>query len=99
MLLIVSLFCFNCDQCISFVFKHHENASLILLEKMEDGDAINVANSEQKMPIHIAAKNGLVSVVQLLLSKGANLTATDGSGKLCVFLSFLENYGHEYGSM
>ena len=65
----------------SVSFQHHENAALILLEKMGDGDVINVANSEQKMPIHIAAKNGLVPVVQLLLSKGANLTASDENGK------------------
>ena len=47
---------------------------------MTDGESINVSNSEQKMPIHIAAKNGLVSVVQLLLSKGANVTAADENG-------------------
>ena len=62
------------------LFQHHENAALILLDKMTDGESINVSNSEQKMPIHIAAKNGLVSVVQLLLSKGANVTAADENG-------------------
>ena len=62
------------------LFQHHENTALILLDKMTDGESINVSNSEQKMPIHIAAKNGLVSVVQLLLSKGANVTAADENG-------------------
>ena len=34
-------------------------------------------------PLHIAARNGLVSIVQLLISKGANIFAVDSNGKQC----------------
>ncbi len=69
------------NQVTSFCSQHHENAALILLDRLADGDVINVANSEQRTPLHIAARNGLVPVVQLLLSKGASVTATDNNGR------------------
>ena len=38
-------------------------------------------------PLHIAARHGLVSVVQLLLSKGADVLLADESGNLISCLS------------
>ncbi len=68
-------------------FQQHESAALILLDKIEDNENINISNCEQKTPLHIAAKHGLVSVVQMLISKGASVNATDENGMSSIIIS------------
>lgn len=56
-----------------------EGCALKILEKAEV-TVLNVANKDGKTPLHIAANNGLVSVVQELITKGASLLAVDNKG-------------------
>ena len=42
-------------------------------------------------PLHMAAKYGLVPVVQDLISKGASLVALDESGKITLLIHVLWN--------
>ncbi|XP_075055694.1 serine/threonine-protein phosphatase 6 regulatory ankyrin repeat subunit C isoform X4 [Mixophyes fleayi] len=57
--------------------KGHEKCALLLLGETQDTGLINATNSMLQMPLHIAARNGLASVVQALLTRGATVLAVD----------------------
>ncbi|XP_075055692.1 serine/threonine-protein phosphatase 6 regulatory ankyrin repeat subunit C isoform X2 [Mixophyes fleayi] len=60
--------------------KGHEKCALLLLGETQDTGLINATNSMLQMPLHIAARNGLASVVQALLTRGATVLAVDEEG-------------------
>ncbi|NWX94232.1 ANR52 phosphatase, partial [Nothoprocta pentlandii] len=60
--------------------KGHEKCALLILGETHDLGLINASNSALQMPLHIAARNGLASVVQALLSRGATVLAVDEEG-------------------
>uniref|UniRef100_A0A7N4V078 Ankyrin repeat domain 52 n=1 Tax=Sarcophilus harrisii TaxID=9305 RepID=A0A7N4V078_SARHA len=60
--------------------KGHEKCALLILAETQDLGLINATNSALQMPLHIAARNGLASVVQALLSRGATVLAVDEEG-------------------
>ncbi|NXF13649.1 ANR52 phosphatase, partial [Smithornis capensis] len=60
--------------------KGHEKCALLILGETQDLGLINASNSALQMPLHIAARNGLASVVQALLSRGATVLAVDEEG-------------------
>uniref|UniRef100_A0A8U8C894 Uncharacterized protein n=1 Tax=Geospiza parvula TaxID=87175 RepID=A0A8U8C894_GEOPR len=59
----------------------HEKCALLILGETQDLGLINASNSALQMPLHIAARNGLASVVQALLSRGATVLAVDEEGE------------------
>lgn len=63
--------------------KGHEKCALLLLGETRDLGLINATNSMLQMPLHIAARNGLASVVQALLTRGATVLAVDEEGEDC----------------
>uniref|UniRef100_W5MAW9 Ankyrin repeat domain 52a n=1 Tax=Lepisosteus oculatus TaxID=7918 RepID=W5MAW9_LEPOC len=60
--------------------KGHEMCALLILGETHDQALINATNSALQMPLHIAARNGLATVVQVLLSRGATVLAVDEEG-------------------
>ncbi|XP_077458129.1 serine/threonine-protein phosphatase 6 regulatory ankyrin repeat subunit C-like [Stigmatopora argus] len=61
--------------------KGHEMCALLLLGVISDHSLINATNDALQMPLHIAARKGLATVVQVLLSRGAAVMAVDGEGR------------------
>uniref|UniRef100_A0A3B4WTX7 Ankyrin repeat domain 52 n=1 Tax=Seriola lalandi dorsalis TaxID=1841481 RepID=A0A3B4WTX7_SERLL len=61
--------------------KGHEMCALLILGEISDSSLINATNSALQMPLHIAAKKGLATVVQVLLSRGAAVMAVDEEGR------------------
>ncbi|XP_069509848.1 serine/threonine-protein phosphatase 6 regulatory ankyrin repeat subunit C isoform X3 [Ambystoma mexicanum] len=57
--------------------KGHEKCALLILGQTQDLGLINATNSSLQMPLHIAARNGLATVVQALLGRGATVLAVD----------------------
>ncbi|XP_042262853.1 serine/threonine-protein phosphatase 6 regulatory ankyrin repeat subunit C isoform X1 [Thunnus maccoyii] len=60
--------------------KGHEMCALLILGEINDSCLINATNSALQMPLHIAARKGLATVVQVLLSRGAAVMAVDEEG-------------------
>uniref|UniRef100_A0A7N6AAS7 Ankyrin repeat domain 52 n=1 Tax=Anabas testudineus TaxID=64144 RepID=A0A7N6AAS7_ANATE len=60
--------------------KGHEMCALLILGEISDSSLINATNSALQMPLHIAARKGLATVVQVLLSRGAAVMAVDEEG-------------------
>uniref|UniRef100_A0A8C2ZVY6 Ankyrin repeat domain 52 n=1 Tax=Cyclopterus lumpus TaxID=8103 RepID=A0A8C2ZVY6_CYCLU len=60
--------------------KGHEMCALLILGETSDSSLINATNSTLQMPLHIAARKGLATVVQVLLSRGAAVMAVDEEG-------------------
>ncbi|CAL8356193.1 unnamed protein product [Gadus morhua 'NCC'] len=60
--------------------KGHEMCALLILGEISDTSLINAANCALQMPLHIAARKGLATVVQVLLSRGAAVMAVDAEG-------------------
>uniref|UniRef100_A0A4W4E461 Ankyrin repeat domain 52 n=1 Tax=Electrophorus electricus TaxID=8005 RepID=A0A4W4E461_ELEEL len=60
--------------------KAHEMCAMLILKEIHSPILINATNSMLQMPLHIAARNGLASVVQALLSRGATVLAVDEDG-------------------
>uniref|UniRef100_A0A3Q2QPZ1 Ankyrin repeat domain 28 n=1 Tax=Fundulus heteroclitus TaxID=8078 RepID=A0A3Q2QPZ1_FUNHE len=60
--------------------KGHETSALFILEKITDRNFINATNAALQTPLHVAARNGLIVVVQELLAKGASVLAVDENG-------------------
>ncbi|KAI4895489.1 hypothetical protein NFI96_016425 [Prochilodus magdalenae] len=58
----------------------HEMCALLILAEIDDPSLINATNSALQMPLHIAARNGLATVVEVLLSRGATVLAVDEEG-------------------
>uniref|UniRef100_A0A673ASZ8 Ankyrin repeat domain 52 n=1 Tax=Sphaeramia orbicularis TaxID=375764 RepID=A0A673ASZ8_9TELE len=58
----------------------HEMCALLILGEISDSSLINATNSSLQMPLHIAARRGLATVVQVLLSRGAAVMAVDEQG-------------------
>ncbi|XP_057701015.1 serine/threonine-protein phosphatase 6 regulatory ankyrin repeat subunit C-like isoform X9 [Corythoichthys intestinalis] len=61
--------------------KGHEMCALLLLGVIGDRSLIDATNDALQMPLHIAARKGLATVVQVLLGRGAAVTAVDGEGR------------------
>lgn len=57
----------------------HAACALLVVEKMRD-PFLSFANNSLQTPLHLAAKNGMVPVVQELIARGANLLAEDEDG-------------------
>lgn len=69
------------NTCLHFACsREHENVALLLLDKIHDSNICNIANSELKTPLHIAARYGLTPVVQDLITKGSSVYALDENG-------------------
>ncbi|GLD64307.1 serine/threonine-protein phosphatase 6 regulatory ankyrin repeat subunit C-like protein, partial [Lates japonicus] len=60
--------------------KGHEMCALLILGEISDSSLINATNGALQMPLHIAARKGLATVVQVLLSRGAAVMAVDEEG-------------------
>ncbi|XP_065141494.1 serine/threonine-protein phosphatase 6 regulatory ankyrin repeat subunit C isoform X1 [Paramisgurnus dabryanus] len=60
--------------------KAHEMCAMLILKEIHNPILINATNSMLQMPLHIAARNGLASVVQALLNRGATVLAVDEEG-------------------
>uniref|UniRef100_A0A672JKQ9 Serine/threonine-protein phosphatase 6 regulatory ankyrin repeat subunit C-like n=1 Tax=Salarias fasciatus TaxID=181472 RepID=A0A672JKQ9_SALFA len=60
--------------------KGHEMCALLILGEIADSSLINARNNALQMPLHIAARKGLATVVQVLLSRGAAVMAVDEEG-------------------
>uniref|UniRef100_A0A8B9RJM5 Ankyrin repeat domain 52 n=1 Tax=Astyanax mexicanus TaxID=7994 RepID=A0A8B9RJM5_ASTMX len=58
----------------------HEMCALLILSEIDDLSLINATNNALQMPLHIAARNGLATVVEVLLSRGATVLAVDEEG-------------------
>uniref|UniRef100_A0A8C4HHY9 Ankyrin repeat domain 52a n=1 Tax=Dicentrarchus labrax TaxID=13489 RepID=A0A8C4HHY9_DICLA len=58
----------------------HEMCALLILGEIHSPTLINATNSALQMPLHLAARNGLATVVQALLSRGATVLAVDEEG-------------------
>uniref|UniRef100_A0A8D0CNF6 Ankyrin repeat domain 52 n=1 Tax=Sander lucioperca TaxID=283035 RepID=A0A8D0CNF6_SANLU len=67
-----------CTMC--FILQGHEMCALLILGEISDSSLINATNSALQMPLHIAARKGLATVVQVLLSRGAAVMAVDEEG-------------------
>uniref|UniRef100_A0A665SW93 Uncharacterized protein n=1 Tax=Echeneis naucrates TaxID=173247 RepID=A0A665SW93_ECHNA len=61
--------------------KAHEMCALLILGEIHSPTLINATNSALQMPLHLAARNGLATVVQALLSRGATVLAVDEEGE------------------
>nr|DBA20137.1 TPA: hypothetical protein GDO54_015862 [Pyxicephalus adspersus] len=49
----------------------NEKCALLIIDKITDKNLINSANTSLQMPLHLAKQNGLKTVVEKLISKGA----------------------------
>ncbi|XP_051532559.1 serine/threonine-protein phosphatase 6 regulatory ankyrin repeat subunit C-like isoform X2 [Myxocyprinus asiaticus] len=58
----------------------HEMCALLILAEIDDPLLINTSNSALQTPLHLAARNGLVTVVEVLLTRGATVLAVDRNG-------------------
>ena len=56
-----------------------------ILRLLELGADIDVRNYKGKTPLHCAAKAGFLSVIDLLIEKGATIDAPDNSGETALF--------------
>uniref|UniRef100_A0A8C9V945 Ankyrin repeat domain 52a n=1 Tax=Scleropages formosus TaxID=113540 RepID=A0A8C9V945_SCLFO len=70
--------CVSLLLCVSV--QGHEMCALLILGEIHNPSLINATNSALQMPLHIAARNGLATVVQALLSRGATVLAVDQEG-------------------
>ncbi|CAF0712711.1 unnamed protein product [Brachionus calyciflorus] len=56
------------------LLNQHENSALFILDRIESNSIlINLKNKDGQTPLHLASMNGLVTVVEILLSKGADI--------------------------
>lgn len=60
--------------------KKHNHSALLLLKHIDDANVVNMVNDERKTPLHLAARNGLVSVTRHLIKQGASVLALDING-------------------
>lgn len=63
------------------VFQTVENAVILILDRIDDPSVITKANNEGETALHLAARDGMVSVTQMLLSKGASVFSVDNKGR------------------
>lgn len=55
--------------------------ALLILGEIHNATLVNATNAALQMPLHLAARNGMATVVQALLSRGATVLAVDEEGK------------------
>ncbi|XP_073681635.1 serine/threonine-protein phosphatase 6 regulatory ankyrin repeat subunit C-like [Garra rufa] len=60
--------------------KSQEMCALLILAEIDDPSLINTTNTALQTPLHIAARNGLATVVEVLLTRGATVLAIDEDG-------------------
>lgn len=58
----------------------HEGCALMILEKIDDVRVLDMPNAKGETPLHIASAQGLVTVVQDLITRGASLLTVDNQG-------------------
>ena len=64
------------------LLSQQENCALFILDRLESNSKlINFKNKKGDSPLHLAAMNGLVTVVEILLSKGADIWAKNNKNK------------------
>uniref|UniRef100_A0A673H6X5 Serine/threonine-protein phosphatase 6 regulatory ankyrin repeat subunit C-like n=1 Tax=Sinocyclocheilus rhinocerous TaxID=307959 RepID=A0A673H6X5_9TELE len=63
--------------------RSHEMCALLILAETDDPTLINTTNTALQTPLHIAARNGLATVVEVLLTRGATVLAIDQDGDPC----------------
>uniref|UniRef100_A0A669DCX5 Ankyrin repeat domain 52 n=1 Tax=Oreochromis niloticus TaxID=8128 RepID=A0A669DCX5_ORENI len=78
MLLFLSWMVLTTLTCL--ILQGHEMCALLILGEITDSSLINARNNALQMPLHIAARKGLATVVQVLLSRGAAVMAVDEEG-------------------
>lgn len=61
--------------------KGHEACALLLLDRSASS-TVNKQNKDNKTPLHIAARNGLLPVVRELIRLGADCSLVDSEGQL-----------------
>uniref|UniRef100_A0A673WYZ6 Ankyrin repeat domain 52a n=1 Tax=Salmo trutta TaxID=8032 RepID=A0A673WYZ6_SALTR len=54
--------------------------ALLILGEIHNATLVNATNAALQMPLHLAARNGMATVVQALLSRGATVLAVDEEG-------------------
>uniref|UniRef100_A0A8C2CNW8 Ankyrin repeat domain 52 n=1 Tax=Cyprinus carpio TaxID=7962 RepID=A0A8C2CNW8_CYPCA len=62
--------------------RSHEMCALLILAEIDDPTLINSTNTALQTPLHIAARNGLATVVEVLLTRGATVLAIDQDGHI-----------------
>uniref|UniRef100_A0A673H9Q6 Serine/threonine-protein phosphatase 6 regulatory ankyrin repeat subunit C-like n=1 Tax=Sinocyclocheilus rhinocerous TaxID=307959 RepID=A0A673H9Q6_9TELE len=62
--------------------RSHEMCALLILAETDDPTLINTTNTALQTPLHIAARNGLATVVEVLLTRGATVLAIDQDGHI-----------------
>lgn len=64
------------------LLSQQENCALFILDHLEtNSKLINLKNKKGDSPLHLASMNGLVTVVEILLSKGADIWAKNVKNK------------------
>uniref|UniRef100_A0A1B6M6N2 Uncharacterized protein n=2 Tax=Graphocephala atropunctata TaxID=36148 RepID=A0A1B6M6N2_9HEMI len=58
----------------------HSDCALMLLERMQHSNIVNMANKQCRTALHLSARHGLVSVTRRLLEKGASVQVVDCNG-------------------
>ncbi|KAF5291783.1 hypothetical protein FQA39_LY14271 [Lamprigera yunnana] len=60
--------------------RKHTQTALLLLQHIQDKNIVNMVNDDRKIPLHLAAHNGLVNVTSELIKKGSSVLALDING-------------------
>jgi ankyrin repeat protein len=60
--------------------RKHDESALLLLERTDEVEVVNMTNRELRTPLHLSSRNGMVAVTRLLLEKGASVLAVDCNG-------------------
>ncbi|KAI2644762.1 Serine/threonine-protein phosphatase 6 regulatory ankyrin repeat subunit C [Labeo rohita] len=60
--------------------RSQEMCALLILAEIDEPSLINTTNTALQTPLHIAARNGLATVVEVLLTRGATVLAIDKDG-------------------
>lgn len=63
------------------IYRIATNGELVLLEELLEDIDINTVNSSSETLLHVAAEHGQLSVIELLIQKGARLDLQDNKGQ------------------
>uniref|UniRef100_A0A8C1Y557 Ankyrin repeat domain 52 n=1 Tax=Cyprinus carpio TaxID=7962 RepID=A0A8C1Y557_CYPCA len=80
---VLSLLDINSNSALHIACRRsHEMCALLILAEIDDPTLINSTNTALQTPLHIAARNGLATVVEVLLTRGATVLAIDQDGHI-----------------